>query len=105
MFLCNEGHLKIKSMPLFTKPNVSFRFLPGDPFKFKALKNNTAFMMNHFDQRINERTPAPSGDQYKDFVDAYLAKIEKEKDEEGTTFTRKYIYVVMYHGYVYIIRP
>ena len=52
------------------------------------MKQNTAFIVEQFDRRIRERTPAPPGGEYKDFVDAYLAKIEKEKHNEETTFTR-----------------
>ena len=66
--------------------------MPGDPFRFKLMKKNTAFIVDQFDRRISDHrtTPAPPGDEYKDFVDAYLAKIEKEKNNKGTTFTRNY---------------
>ena len=68
---------------------MSFRFLPGDPFQFKQMKRNTVFLAEQFDRRISERTSVPSGGQYEDFVDAYLAKMEDEKNKEKTTFTRK----------------
>ena len=81
--------------------NTLSRYVPGDPFRFKLMKQNTAFIVEQFDRRIRERTPAPPGGEYKDFVDAYLAKIGKEKHNEETTFTRKYnlflFFTTLYH--------
>ena len=64
--------------------------MPGDPFRFKLMKKNTAFIVEQFDRRIGDRTPTPPGGEHKAFVDAYLAKMEKEKNNDGTTFTRNY---------------
>ena len=66
------------------------RKMPGDLFRFKLMKENTAFMADQFYHWISERTPTPPGGEHKAFVDAYLAKMEKEKDNEGTTFSRNY---------------
>ena len=66
-----------------------FRYIPGDIFHYKRLMSDTVFMKSEFMREINEHKESFSGSEHRDYIDAYVAKMETEKNNEESSFSGK----------------
>ena len=67
------------------------RHLPGDPMKYKAILKTGAKNVERFHRPlIQEHKNTLDRSNIKDFVDAYLLEIERQKKDPNSTFTGKY---------------
>lgn len=67
------------------------RYLPWDPFGFHQLKATAHITRDSYTRCIEEHR-ADLQPERKDFIDAYLQEIHKNKDNPETTFTGKLFY-------------
>ena len=56
--------------------------------------SDTVFMKSEFMREINEHKESFSGSEHMDYIDAYVAKMETEKNNEESSFSVKNIHTV-----------
>ena len=50
--------------------------------------NDTIFMKSEFMRQINEHKESVSGsNEHRDYIDAYVSKMQKEKDNDKSSFS------------------
>ncbi len=65
----------------------ALRYVPGDPFKFKTLRYNVDQIQGNIRKHIDlHKAKRKESEIVEDFIDAYLEHMEKEKDNENTSF-------------------
>lgn len=74
----------------------SLKYLPGDYFGYKQVMQNSDYMQNVFREIIDQHRANANLDDPRDFIDAFLKQMDKEKDKENTTFHGNYFKIVLY---------